>query len=148
MTLLIRAPAAADETRWRSLWAQYVAFYRATVPEQATATTWQRMLEPEGPVFGRLAEMNGTVTGFAVCVLHAGTWSPAPLCYLEDLFVDPAHRGGGVGAALIEHLVALGRVRGWSRLYWHTEAGNETARRLYDRFTSADGYVRYRIPLA
>ena len=104
MTLLIRAPAPADEARWRDLWAQYVAFYGAAVPEHATATTWWRMLEPDGSVFGRLAEKDGTVLGFAVCVLHAGTWSPAPLCYLEDLFVDPAHRGGGVGAALIEHL--------------------------------------------
>jgi hypothetical protein len=35
------------------------------------------------------------VIGFAMCVLHEGTWSTAPICYLEDLFVDAAERGAG-----------------------------------------------------
>ena len=41
----------------------------------------------------------------------------------------------------------LGRERGWSRLYWHTRASNETARRLYDKFVNADDFVRYRMIL-
>jgi hypothetical protein len=50
-----------------------------------------------------------------------------------------------VGGALIEDLLALGKIHGWSGLYWHTDAGNTVARRLYDRFAKADGFVRYRI---
>jgi len=34
---------------------------------------------------------------------------------------------------------------GWSRLYWHTRAGNLAARRLYDAFVQADDFVRYRL---
>jgi len=85
--------------------------------------------------------------GFSTAVLHEGTWTTAPTCYLEDLFVDPALRGGGVGRALIQNLIDLGRSRGWSRLYWHTQAGNATARRLYDSFVQADDFVRYRLAL-
>jgi hypothetical protein len=32
-----------------------------------------------------------SVMGFAMCILHEGTWSTAPICYLEDLFVDAAN---------------------------------------------------------
>jgi GNAT superfamily N-acetyltransferase len=68
-------------------------------------------------------------------------------CYLEDLFVDPAARGGGVGRALIEDLIALARGQGWQRLYWNTDTSNETARRLYDSFVQDDGHIRYRLVL-
>jgi hypothetical protein len=35
------------------------------------------------------------------------------------------------------------RAEGWARLYWMTRADNVQARRLYDRFAQADGFVRY-----
>jgi GNAT superfamily N-acetyltransferase len=145
---LVRDLTPADEDPWRRLWSGYVAFYGAEVDEATTAHTLARMLDPFAPLLGRVAEVNGRVAGFSVCIVHEGTWVRTPICYLEDLFVDPAYRGEGVGRALIEDLVALGRGRGWSRLYWHTRASNIEARRLYDRFVAADGFVRYTIPLA
>jgi hypothetical protein len=36
---------------------------------------------------------------------------------------------------------------GWSRLYWHTRAGNP-ARRRYDAFVETDDFVRYRLFLS
>jgi GNAT superfamily N-acetyltransferase len=75
------------------------------------------------------------------------TWERSPICYLEDLFVDPGLRRSGAGRALIEHLIALGKERGWSRLYWHTRQGNATARSLYDRLASVDDFVKYTVDL-
>ena len=110
-----------------------------------TAGTWTRLLDPQSGMIGRLAELDGVVVGFTVSVLHPGSWTLQPICYLEDLFVDAAARGHGIGAALIGDLVDLGRARGWSRLYWHTKGSNETARQLYDRYVEADDFVRYRL---
>lgn len=45
---------------------------------------------------------------------------------------------------LIADLVDRAKVKGWSRLYWHTRESNP-ARRLYDEFTKADDFVRYRL---
>ncbi|ARO56569.1 GNAT family N-acetyltransferase [Methylorubrum zatmanii] len=142
--MTIRDPAAADEAGWRRLWAGYLAFYGETLPEAVTAATWARMLDPASPVFARLAERDGSLVGMTVNVLHEGTWSTTPVCYLEDLFVAPEARGGGIGQALIADLVERGKARGWSRLYWHTRAGNAQARRLYERFVAADDFCRYR----
>ncbi len=144
MTLHIRDAEARDEQCWRALWQGYNEFYQAHVPPDITSHTWARILDPAVPLFCRVAEQGGRVAGFTVNVLHEGSWVRGPTCYLEDLFVDPQNRGHGMGRALIEDLVALGKVRGWSGLYWHTQTGNP-ARKLYDEFTPADDFVRYRL---
>jgi len=123
----------------------YVTFYEAEVDEPVTAATWRHLLSPDSNMFGRLAEWQGTVVGFTVSVLHPGSWTLAPICYLEDLFVAPQARGHGLGRALIDDLLARAREEGWSRLYWHTRAGNADARRLYDSFAQADDFARYRV---
>lgn len=96
----------------------------------------------------RVAEVDGVVMGFALCLTHEGTWTRSPDCYLEDLFVDADARGKGVGRALLDDLVALSKARGWTRLYWHTNETNATARKLYDRYVESDGHIRYRITLS
>lgn len=144
--VVIRDIAPADRADWLRLWAGYNAFYEAEVSSQISERTWQRLLDPAATLFGRVAEIDARVLGFSLSVLHEGTWVDAPICYLEDLFVDPAARGQGIGRALIDDLVALGRQRSWSRLYWHTRQDNP-ARKLYDEFAAADDFVRYRLTL-
>jgi GNAT superfamily N-acetyltransferase len=139
----VRAVTAADEPRWRELWAGYNAFYEAKVPESITQATWRRILDPAAPIVGRVAVVEARVVGFSNSVLHESTWAAGPICYLEDLFVDPAMRGSGVGRMLLQDLVVLARQHGWPKLYWHTRGNNSTARRLYDTFTPADDFVRY-----
>lgn len=141
--IFVRDARATDEAVWRELWAQYVAFYEASVAEPITASTWTRILERRDGFVGRVAEANGTVVGISVSVVHACSWELSPICYLEDLFVSPAARGTGAGRALIEDLLALAKDRGWARLYWHTRGSNVVARKLYDQFVAADDFVKY-----
>jgi len=141
----VRAISAADEADWRRLWAGYCAFYKSRIPAAVTDATWRRILDPGHPMFARIAEQGGAVVGFACCTVHETSWRLEPSCYLEDLFVLPVARGTGAGRALIEDLIALSAERGWTRLYWHTARDNETARKLYDRFSPADAFVRYRL---
>jgi GNAT superfamily N-acetyltransferase len=143
----VRAATSMDEPRWRELWAGYNAFYQAEVPEAITDSTWQRILNPAVAIVGRVAELDGRVVGFSNSVLHESTWAAAPICYLEDLFVDPAVRSSGIGRMLLQDLVVLARENGWPQLYWHTRTNNAVARRLYDTFTRADDFVRYVVRL-
>jgi GNAT superfamily N-acetyltransferase len=143
--ITVRNIEESDETVWRELWSAYNAFYEASVPDAVTASAWRRLLDPASTLFGRVAVRDGRIVGFSHAVLHEGTWTADPICYLEDLFVAPQARGGGAGRALIQNLVDLGKARGWSRLYWHTRAGNAAARKLYDSFVAADDFVRYRM---
>ena len=45
---------------------------------------------PGSAMFGRIAEWQGAVAGFTISVVHPGSWTLTSICYLEDLFVDPA----------------------------------------------------------
>jgi GNAT superfamily N-acetyltransferase len=143
-TVIIRDPKAVDEKAWRGLWSDYNAFYEAIVPETVTAQTWQRILDPTSAMFSRLSLAGGTVVGFSISVLHEGTWTISPICYLEDLFVDSKFRGRGIGRLLIQDLIDLAKLSGWSRLYWHTRTNNP-ARRVFNEFATADDFVRYRL---
>lgn len=146
MDVCIREVQAQDKAQWRQLWDGYNAFYRSVVTEEITENTWQRMLSDQSSIFGRVAVVEGEVVGFALSVLHEGTWVTSPICYLEDLFVAENQRGRGIAGKLIQALIDEGKAKGWSRLYWHTATDNP-ARKLYDRFTPVEDYVRYRMNL-
>lgn len=147
MTVTIRDARPEDETRWRALWDGYLAFYRVTISPDITNATWRRVFDPASAIFMRVAEVDGKVKGFTLCITHEGTWTHAPDCYLEDLFVDESARGHGVGRALLDDLVALCKKNGWTRLYWHTDESNTTARKLYDTYVKSDGHIRYRVSI-
>ena len=146
MTVTFRPVQAEDKAQWLALWQGYNTFYGATLADDVTENTWQRMLNPQSPVFGRVAVVEGRVTGFALCVLHEGTWVTQPICYLEDLFVDPSFRGLGIARQLMHFVLNEAKEQKWSRFYWHTRIHNP-ARKLYDEFISADDYVRYCVRL-
>jgi GNAT superfamily N-acetyltransferase len=145
MTVTIRDARPDDETRWRELWAGYLAFYDVTVDADITDFTWCRVFDPASAIAMRVAEIEGNVIGFALYLTHEGTWISGKDCYLEDLFVDPEARGMGAGRALMDDLVALCKINGWARLYWHTSEQNKTARALYDSYVESDGHIRYRV---
>ena len=144
MTVSIRKIEARDEARWRTLWDGYLRFYKEALPEAITKHTWKRLMSVESQVFGIVAEDSSDgVIGIANYLIHESTWAATPLCYLEDLFVDPARRAKGVGEQLIDWLVAECKSRGWSGLYWHTRETNYRARGLYDKYSPHSGFVRY-----
>ena len=144
MTLSIRKIEARDEARWRALWEGYCAFYKFALTEAVTRHTWARIMDPAVPVHAIVAERAGAgVIGMANYILHENTWTLTPVCYLEDLYVDPQERAQGVGKQLIDWLVAQMQVQGWSRLYWNTKENNYRARGLYDKYTPHSGFLRY-----
>ena len=145
--MMIRDAAPSDRAAWTRLWQGFLDYYDTTLPPAVTDSTWVRLMDPACPMKMRLAVVDGVPLGFAIHQHHPSTWVMGDDCYLEDLFVNPAARGKGLGRALINDLMALARARGWHRLYWNTEATNATARKLYDSFVQNDGHIRYRLHL-
>lgn len=140
----IRDLRPEDRAAWEPLWAGYLHFYRAALSPEVTDRTFSLMSERREGCFGLVAETeDGSVAGLAHCVLHASTWSLGPTSYLEDLFVDPAHRGSDAGRALIEGAGERARAAGAEVLYWHTQAFNGRARSLYDTVASLTSFVHY-----
>ena len=148
MSLEIRAALAADKQRWFILWQGYLDFYKTELSTEQSELTWQRILDPEFNMKCAVAIDDGLIVGFTTYNLQNSTWSEGGHCYLEDLFVDPAVRGKGVGRALIDHVKSYAIENNCSRLYWNTDEDNATARKLYDTYALESGKRQYRIPLS
>jgi GNAT superfamily N-acetyltransferase len=144
MAVTIRAVRPADEHRWRMLWDGYTRFYEREPNDELTRHTWRRILDRTSPVHSVVAETDDVgVIGLANYVIHDSTSTLTPVCYLQDLYVDPAVRAGGVGEQLMDWLRGEAARQGWSRLYWNTRENNYRARALYDKYTPHSGFLRY-----
>ena len=84
-------------------------------PDQLEAA----LFAPRPAVFGHVAAPpEGEPVGFALWFLNFSTWEGTHGIYLEDLYVRPAARGTGAGAALLATLAAVCVERGYRRLEW------------------------------
>lgn len=148
MQPMIRSLQPADEVEWRRLWTGYLEFYQTTVPEAVYASTFARLLGDDPQDFSALvAEGDGKLLGLTHFLFHRHAWKVENVCYLQDLYVDPAARGTGLGRKLIEAVYARADAAGSPAVYWLTQDFNAEARKLYDRIAKVTPFIRYIRPL-
>lgn len=89
----------------------------------------------------------GTVVGVALWFLNFSTWRGTHGIYLEDLFVQPAHRGRGLGKELLRTLAELCVERGYSRLEWSVLDWNTPSIDFYEAAGAVpmDGWTVFRL---
>jgi GNAT superfamily N-acetyltransferase len=78
-----------------------------------------------------LAEVEGRVVGQALWFNNVSTFTGRPGIYLEDIFVEPAHRGLGIGRAFFRYLAQRAVAEGWTRLDWQVLDWNEPSIAFY-----------------
>ena len=139
-----RPLTATDRDAWEPLWRGYLEFYEAKLAPEVTETTWSRLMrDGEDPIGLCAIDGRGRLVGIVHYLFHRSCWSEGDYCYLQDLFVAPDLRGGGVGRALIEAVYAAADQRGASQDNWLTQHFNDTARRLYDRIGDLTPFIKY-----
>jgi GNAT superfamily N-acetyltransferase len=116
----------------------------ATVP-QMTSTFFPADGEPR--VHALVAEVDGTIVGMAIWYVTYSTWLGRHGVWLEDLFVSPGQRGGGVGKALLTTLAGIAADRGYGRLEWWVLRWNEPSIGFYDSLGAKpmDEWLHYRL---
>ena len=95
-------------------------------------TLREQLFGPRPAAETLIAERGGRAVGFALFFTTFSTFLCKPGLYLEDLFVEPAHRGAGIGKALLRRLAALARERDCGRLEWRVLDWNEPSIRFYE----------------
>jgi GNAT superfamily N-acetyltransferase len=141
----VRAIAPTDRAQWEPLWRAYLVFYRAQWSDEVADATFARIFDPLEPVHALVAEREGELIGFTHYLFQRSTWLLNPQCYLQDLYVGEATRGGGIGRALIAAVVDAAKEAGAARVFWNTHETNAVARRLYDAVAERSGFIQYRI---
>ena len=120
MTLTIRRAVAADADQIVTFIAALAAYEKLSHEARASAADISRDLFGADPkVFCEIAEWNGQPVGFALWFYTYSTFQGRHGIWLEDLYVDPAMRGKGIGKGLLQHLAQrcvaeeLGRFEWW-----------------------------------
>lgn len=80
-----------------------------------------------------LETSDGEAIGYAIFFTTFSTFECRSGIWLEDVYVRPEHRRGGIGRAVMEHLAALARDRGHVRLEWVALDWNEPAINFYEK---------------
>ena len=141
----IRPVTKNDFNEWLLLWKGYQVFYKATISDEITKTTFDRFQDVQEPVYCLVIEnQEKQLIGLVHYIFHRSTWTIENYCYLQDLFVDPKHRASGLGRKLIEAVYAEAEKNHCSRVYWLTQENNDQARMLYDRIADQTGFIQYR----
>jgi len=129
----LRAAEPRDLPAIVGLIGELAEFERLTHLLRVTPETLRPHLFGDKPVAEcMVGEVNGEVVGFALFFTNFSTFLARPGLYLEDLYVKPAHRGCGLGRAMLEHLGALAVQRGYGRFEWSVLDWNQHAIRFYE----------------
>jgi ribosomal-protein-alanine N-acetyltransferase len=119
MTVPVRAATIADVDA-------VMAIERASFPTDAWSEGAMRETFEEGDAF--VVEDAGGVIGYAALLAPAGSGEADVL----TIAVGEAHRGEGLGAALLERLLRTASDRGATRVFLEVRADNPVAQHLYD----------------
>jgi len=94
-----------------------------------------------------LAYLSDEPVGFALFFHNFSTFLARPGIYLEDLFVDPPHRGKGVGKALLIYLAKLAKQRGCGRFEWSVLDWNQPSIDFYRSLGAVpmDDWTQFRL---
>jgi GNAT superfamily N-acetyltransferase len=106
--------------------------------EQHINTTEQLIEDGFGPnkVFDCIvAELNGTVVGFALFYTSYSTWKGKCL-YLEDFLVTEKLRGQGIGKLLFDEVYQIAKNRNVGRFEWQVLDWNEPAINFYKKYNA------------
>lgn len=141
---MIRPLAQADYDQWRPLFEAYHTFYHHTATDAEIRTSWERLLSDDPTTHnGLVAEQGGRLLGLTHYLFHRHGWKIEQVCYLQDLYVVPEARGGGIARALIEAVYARADDHGAPSVYWLTQEYNYAARMLYDRVADKTPFIKY-----
>jgi GNAT superfamily N-acetyltransferase len=131
--LEIRAATEEDVELLFALILELAAYEKLSDAVSGDAEVLRRSLFEEKAAEALLLETSdGTAVGYAIFFTTFSTFECRSGIWLEDVYVRPEHRRGGIGRAVMEHLAQLARERGHVRLEWVALDWNEPALNFYE----------------
>jgi GNAT superfamily N-acetyltransferase len=148
VTVRIEKATEADVPLVLSFIRKLAEYERKSHTVSATQAGLREALFGARPIIEVLIAFSGEEpVGFALYFMTFSTFRGQPGLFLEDLFVEPAHRGKKIGTALLAALANIARERGCIRLEWWVLKWNQPAIGFYERLgaTEVDEWGIYRL---
>ena len=115
--------------------------------ENDEARFLEAFFAPGPRAFCDVAEVGNALVGYAIWFYSYSTFTGRHGIHLEDVFVRPEHRGGGIGKAFLFKLAERCAEEGLTRLEWSVLDWNEPSIRFYRSLGAdpVDGWIRFRM---
>jgi GNAT superfamily N-acetyltransferase len=144
----IRIAIPGDAERAVLLLMAQMRDHEIPVSREHVARRVERAIRTNDPLI-LVATLRETVVGVAYVSFAEPIEHQGEVAWVEELYVEPAHRERGAGGALLAEVRALAERRGCVAIELETKRGHERAGHLYRRSGFRDlGRTHYALPLA
>ena len=96
--------------------------------------------------WGFVAEVDGTIEGFALCYVRFSTWKGQRL-YLEDFYVTEKMRGKGIGKMIFDRVIVEMKEKKFNGMVWQVLEWNEPDIQFYKKYDASfdSGWINCQI---
>lgn len=137
MSATIRPATAGDAQDWLALVDALADYEKLDRPKpDARDRLVHDAFGPNPRIWVWMAEQDGRPVGYAICCETYSSFLARPTFYLEDLFVLPEARRGGIGQAFFRVLAAEALRRNCGRMEWVVLDWNEMAIQFYEKLNA------------
>ena len=142
---MIRQIKTEDRNDWEKLYKSYAEFYEVEMNDKILQKVWSWLHDKNHEVEGLVYVVNENIVAFAHYRRMPRPLFGKDIGFLDDLFVDPDHRGKRIGEKIIKELQKISKLRGWDLIRWTTRNNNIRAKSLYDRVAEKTSWDMYEL---
>ncbi|MGV8876725.1 MAG: GNAT family N-acetyltransferase [Rhodoglobus sp.] len=139
-----------DFEAWKAHFVNYGVFYETEFTDAIVAGVWEWLMDDSAQLSAVVAvspaqgaPAPGTIAAFGLYRRLPDTFTASWGWFMDDLYVDPEHRGSGVAGSIIDDIAARAAEDGGGKLRWITNKENDSAKRLYDRVADRTSWILY-----
>ena len=142
---MIRPIKIEDKKDWEKLYRCYADFYKVEMSDEILTTVWTWLFDQNHEVNGLVYEENSKVIALAHYRKMPSPLRGKYIGFLDDLFVDPEHRGKKIGEKILSELKDISEKNKWGLIRWITRNDNARAKSLYDKVSEKTTWDTYEL---
>ena len=142
---MIRVIQLNDKEEWEILYKGYADFYKVKINDEILKTVWSWLHNKDHEVKGIVYEFENKIIGLAHYRKVPQPLGGKYIGFLDDIYVDPKHRGKKIGEKLIHEINAISKKNEWGLVRWITRDDNKRAKSLYDRIAKKTNWDLYEL---
>ena len=141
----IREIQLKDKEQWKELYKGYANFYTVEMNIQILYKVWSWLHDKNHELNGIVYEIDGNIVALAHYRRMPRPLKGQDIGFLDDLFVEPIHRGKKIGEKLLNELKNISKSKEWGLIRWLTRDDNLRAKALYDRVAKKTSWDLYEL---
>ena len=142
---MIRHIQLKDKKQWEELYKGYADFYKVEMNDKILQTVWNWLHDKNHELNGLVYEVDENIIGLAHYRRMPRPLRGQDIGFLDDLYVDPRHRGQKIGEKIFHKLKEISKSKGWNLIRWITCDDNLRAKSLYDRVSEKTNWDVYEL---